>query len=129
MSFCNVPFTKVDNPAIVNIDLLSDKAQKPDLICIYCTRIKSFKSTVALWGHLVHKHEHKPGRLQEIVWSANLWHGYWASGNGAKRGDPTMAKLDQSLQEDFTWQTILDWNLRQVGVKLVFRKHRCLLGC
>jgi hypothetical protein len=100
------------------------KAGKPELSCIFCDRIKAFSSIIALWSHFVHQHSKSSNRpyakvilgqhlLGEIRRTALLWREYWLHySNGGKRGNPTMAKLDQVAREDFTWATVLSWNLR-----------------
>jgi hypothetical protein len=98
---------------------------KPELKCRFCSRIKAFKSIIALWSHFVHQHYDREGDnvwsqvvveeqylLEEVRRTAHLWRSYWQHSDGGKRRDPTMIKLRQVEQEGFTWRTVLDWELR-----------------
>jgi hypothetical protein len=103
------------------------KEGKPELKCTFCSRIKSFKSVTALWSHFVHQHydsghsEASPyGRvvveiehlLEEIRRTAHLWHIYWEEfSDGGKQRNPTMMKLKQVVEEGFSWDIVLGWNL------------------
>ena len=99
---------------------------KPDLKCQFCSRIKAFKSIIALWSHLLHQHYKSSNEqtwskviveeqdlLEEIRHTASLWRMYWRDhSDGGKRRDPTMMKLNQVAGEDFCMRTVLDWQLR-----------------
>jgi hypothetical protein len=99
---------------------------KPELKCRFCSRIKAFKSIIALWSHLLHQHYRSTNEqtwskiiveeqdlLEEIRRTAGLWRTYWVEhSNGGKRRDPTMIKVNQVAEEDFCIDTVLDWQLR-----------------
>jgi hypothetical protein len=111
-------------------DLVADaparKEKKPNMVCPFCTKIKSFQGVIALWGHFVHEHVgtglgdafvkviiEEAILTQEIRRTAALWSEYWKTdSDGGKNGDPTMHKLIQAAADDFTWATVLSWDLR-----------------
>jgi hypothetical protein len=115
----------VDSMSLVN-ETPVRKEGKPDLICRFCTHIKSFQSLIAMWSHFVHEHVETGGGdayakiiveeahlLQEICRTACLWREYWEKhSDGCKKRDPTMLKINQTLASDFTWETVLDWKLQ-----------------
>jgi hypothetical protein len=64
LTFCQAnPAVDVDSGEIVS-GVVNTKG-KPELRCLFCSRIKAFKSIIALWSHFVHQHskstEHKHG--------------------------------------------------------------------
>lgn len=90
-------------------------AGKPDLSCKFCQRARFYQSIVAFWSHLIHKHDEisSEDRLNEIKAAARLWRTYWDKhSDGGKNGNATAVKLQQAVQQDFSWQTALEWKLR-----------------
>ncbi len=90
-------------------------AGKPNLLCLFCSKIKNFDSLVGYWGHLVHKHEatDTEARLQEIRRTAVVWRTYWEDySDGGKRGTKTREKISQAEEDTFDWSMVLDWKLR-----------------
>ena len=52
-------------------------------------------------------------RLAEVRRTADLWRTYWTKySDGGKKDNPTMAKLRQIEDPAFSWQDVLDWDLR-----------------
>jgi hypothetical protein len=97
---------------------------KPELRCRFCSRIKAFKSIIALWSHYVHQHYKSTEDnawsqeielvedhylLEEVRRTAELWRSYWQHTDGGKHRDPTMIKLKQVAEDNFTWKRVLDW--------------------
>lgn len=127
-----LPLQLATSPSIVTADPndlvnFGNKAsQRPELCCKFCRGVKSHKSIIGLWSHLVHKHYSKDKRdyaievpiaeellLQEIYRTANLWKEYWQDNcYGVKNTNPTMAKLQEVAQDGFTWDAVLAWKLR-----------------
>ncbi|KAK4692933.1 hypothetical protein P7C71_g4366, partial [Lecanoromycetidae sp. Uapishka_2] len=88
---------------------------KPDLRCIFCSRVKSFAGVVALWSHLYHKHSDIAceSRLEEIRRTASIWQVYWDTfSDGGKYCNTTVAKLKQIEEESFDWEVVKAWRLR-----------------
>jgi hypothetical protein len=114
----------LDPQHLVSEAVSTGKNGKPELCCIFCERIKPFSSIIALWSHFVHQHYEPKNRayakkieevrlLEEIRRTAYLWQTYWLRySDGGKKANPTMAKLNQVVSGDFTWNSVLDWNLR-----------------
>jgi hypothetical protein len=99
--------------------------RKPELRCPFCSGIKAFKSIIALWSHFVHQHYKSESSawikvvveenllLEEVRRTASLWRTYWREhSDGGKRRDPTMMKLLQVDDVNFTWVDVLEWKLR-----------------
>jgi hypothetical protein len=98
---------------------------KPELKCRFCSRIKSFKSLIAFWGHLVHQHYDDSSNqvfdktiiettilLEDIRRTANLWRTYWKECSSGGKGNETMDKLNQVEKPQFSWAIVLSWGLR-----------------
>jgi len=100
--------------------ILLREQRKPELSCQFCPSIKSFKSIIGLWSHLAHKHYvtgHESrgevvvddGRLlDEVRRTAEIRRKHWkTSSDSGKKGNPTMAKLNEIMKEDFSWDAVL----------------------
>lgn len=126
-------FCPGDSAVILELENITNEAApkgptgRPLLKCPFCTgvKIKGCKSIIALWSHFLHQHS-KPfifnswtqilipeqDLLKEVVRTADLWLSYWRQySDGGKKRDPTYLKCVQARQDDFTWKTVLEWNL------------------
>ena len=96
--------------------LPANKEGRPDFICTFCTKIKSFTSAVGYWSHLFHKHEdsEEEERLKEIRRTVVVWRAYWPRYKERSRyGQNTLAKLEQVEREDFGWNVVQSWDFRR----------------
>jgi hypothetical protein len=117
LTFCQVDSAvKLESEQMVNEVVPLSHIGRPELRCRFCSRIKAFKSIIALWSHLVHQHyktteEYTWSKvvieeqylLEEIRRTAGLWRSYWRDhSDGGKRRDPTIMKMNQIAEDDFT---------------------------
>lgn len=113
---CIFPSVNVDGEELVG-NTPGEELLRPRLLCNLClgNHIKSFAGIVGFWAHIVHRHQNVDDtfRLAEVQRTAALWHAYWANWSwGGKRGNPTMAKLEQAQRDGFSWNNVLEWDLR-----------------
>jgi len=88
---------------------------RPDLVCAFCESTTTFAGIINLWTHFVQKHNdvQDTKRLSEIRRTATMWIEYWKNySDGGKRGNATMAKLQQIGQEGYSWSDVEAWGLR-----------------
>ncbi|KAH8791671.1 hypothetical protein BGZ57DRAFT_922836 [Hyaloscypha finlandica] len=125
LTFCDEAAVNLEPEDIVSEVIESTRVGKPELKCQFCSGIKAFKSIIALWSHFVHQHYKSENSawmkvvveenllLEEVRRTAGLWRTYWREhSDGGKRRDPTMMKLLQVDDVNFTWVDILEWKLR-----------------
>ncbi|ETS81475.1 hypothetical protein PFICI_06477 [Pestalotiopsis fici W106-1] len=96
-----IRFGALDRAAVTR---LKRKAHKPSLACNLCPRIRGFESVVALWGHIVRKHEDRSDgdKLIEIRRTAELWRSYEESQTGLSRRsrkNNTLTRLAEVKQQ------------------------------
>ncbi|KAI4237115.1 MAG: hypothetical protein LQ349_002098 [Xanthoria aureola] len=112
---CRYPAIKVD-PDNLALDRPASRRipGKPDLICMFCKKIKAFDSAAGYWGHLVHKHDgiDTSNRLDEIRRTAAQWKVYFDIQDGGKGGRVMKYRLEELMQDGFDWDAVLAWGLR-----------------
>ncbi|KAI1772270.1 hypothetical protein F4818DRAFT_444497 [Hypoxylon cercidicola] len=90
--------------------------RRPALVCRFCPRIKSFAGVVALWGHIVQKHdsEGSEAKVREVRRAAGLWREYMQAigkAGASYRRDPTFIKVLEATSDGFTWEQVKMWRL------------------
>ncbi|KAL8854852.1 MAG: hypothetical protein Q9221_000358 [Calogaya cf. arnoldii] len=106
---------KVDPSELVSERKSLKKEGKPDLICSLCASLKAYKGPINLWSHLIRKHgdDDTDKLVAEVIRTAALWDEYWTyHSEGGKKSLPNHAKVQQALSDEFTWQDVLDWDIR-----------------
>lgn len=90
--------------------------QSPVFYCPFC-KISSFRTIIGYWTHLREKERLIPEvvRLKEIQRSGVVWRDHldWVrkQGHGTNRQDPTLLKLRQMLEDNFSWEVVMAWKL------------------
>lgn len=90
------------------------KDHKPDLVCLFCSRIKSFESLKGYFAHLVknHKKISTADRLYEMRRAASLWREYWdLCPSRAAGSHRTEVMLKDLLDKSPVWDDVLAWKL------------------
>lgn len=82
---------------------------RPNLTCVFCSRLRGSASIVALWSHIFHCHQEvcSTERLDKIRRTAALWEEYWDSLGGSKKYNRTADKLEQVRRVDFGWNDVV----------------------
>ena len=112
---CSFPAVSIGPDDLIDDVPPAKKEGRPDLVCAFCSHIKTYASIAGYWGHLVNKHKQTSEelRLQEVLRTATLWRTYWEEhSDGGKIANSTMVRLLQIEQEGFGWQQVVGWNLR-----------------
>ena len=121
---CQLTSIKIDETKLATRQMLSEPVtgptkHRPSMICRFgscrSTKLKTFGCIVAFWSHIVNQHQDTDHhiRLEEIQKSAQSWWEYWnLHSKGGKRGNPTLAKIEEAQEEGFSWSSISSWSLR-----------------
>ena len=101
---CRFPALKVESADLILERPAPTNPAKPQLLCIFCKRLKNLQTVTGLWGHIVHKHDgiDVEGRLREIRRTARLWRTYWDENvDRGKGGTATVKRLEEAEKDDF----------------------------
>lgn len=113
---CIFPSVRIEPNLLSGQALPTRKEGKPEITCKFCERIRGWQGVIGFWTHLVKAHKDNvstEARLAEVRRTADLWRTYWTKySDGGKKDNPTMAKLRQIEDPAFSWQDVLDWDLR-----------------
>lgn len=115
-TFCHgAPAVTANDDNLFNPVEHKGRIPRPELICPFCSRIKSFASVVSYWGHIAHHHNKIADEscLQQVQSAATRWDDYYSVTDLYQDKDLlTIVRIRQVCGISFTWQDVMAWGLR-----------------